>query len=412
MTAETLPMKTHLQSIALNSCAVVRFAVVAAVLATAALMPAAHGARTSGVNSHSVERNYLYVASPSLARQLERGGHGILVFDIDDGHKFVKRLPAAGLNSETGLPLSLKGIVASAETNRLWVSSMQTLFSLDLTTGRLLWEKRYEGGCDRMAVSPDGKIIYLPTVEKDHWHIVDALTGDVIKALEVRSGAHNTIFSPTGRHVYLAGLQSPMLNIADARTHTLLKPVGPFSSVIRPFTINSAETMCFVNVNGLLGFEVGDLRTGRMTHRVEVPDYKQGPVKRHKCPSHGVALTPDETEVWVVDAHNQRVHIFDITGMTARTPPKMVASIRLERDEPGWITFSIDGRYAYPSSGEVIDAKTRKIVTALVDEEGRAVMSEKMMQIVFRDGRPVRTGDQFGIGRKSTAGWPSSLAGQ
>lgn len=26
-------------------------------------------------------------------------------------------------------------------------------------------------------------------------------------------------------------------------------------------------------------------------------------------------------------------------------------------------------------------------------------MSEKLMQIVFRDGRPIATGDQFGIGR-------------
>ena len=25
------------------------------------------------------------------------------------------------------------------------------------------------------------------------------------------------------------------------------------------------------------------------------------------------------------------------------------------RDEPGWITFSIDGQYAYPSTGDVID---------------------------------------------------------
>jgi DNA-binding beta-propeller fold protein YncE len=406
------PMSSILSSTTLNLRRAARFAPVAALLAGFAFGSTAYGARAAAANRTTGERNYLYVASPSLARQLERGGHGILVFDIDDGHTFVKRLPAAGLNPETGLPLSLKGIVASAETNRLWVSSMQTLFCLDLLTEQILWERRYEGGCDRMAVSPDGKIIYLPTVEKDHWHVIDALTGDIIKALEVRSGAHNTIFSPTGKRVYLAGLHSPMLNIADARTHTLLKPVGPFSSVIRPFTINSEETLCFVNVNGLLGFEVGDLRTGRMIHRVEVPGYKQGPVKRHKCPSHGVALTPDEREVWVVDAHNQRIHIFDITRMNARTPPRMVDSIRLERDEPGWITFSIDGRYAYPSSGEIIDAKTRKIVTALVDEEGRAVMSEKVMQIVFRDGRPVRTGDQFGIGRKSTAGWPASIASQ
>jgi hypothetical protein len=363
-------------------------------VAMAALVPP-----TNAATSPSRDRNYLYVASPSLGRQLERGGHGILVFDIDDHHKFVKRIASAGLSRETGLPLSMKGIVASAVTNRLWVSSMETMFCIDLLTDKLLWEKRYEGGCDRMAVSPNGKIIYLPTVEKDDWHVVDALSGDVIKKLTVRSGAHNTIYSPTGKRVYLAGLLSPILNIADADTHTLTKTVGPFGSVIRPFTINSAETLCFVNVNGLLGFEVGDLRTGQFLHRVEVPGFKMGPVKRHKCPSHGVALTPDEREVWVVDAFNQCIHIFDVTVMTRTVPPKYLTTLRVEQDEPGWLTFSIDGRYAYPSTGEIIEAKSRKIVGKLVDEENRDVMSEKLMQIVFRDGRPIATGDQFGIGR-------------
>jgi DNA-binding beta-propeller fold protein YncE len=353
----------------------------------------------SVVFAASAERNYLYVASPSLGRQLERGGHGVLVFDIDHGHQFVKRLPAAGLSQETGLPLSLKGIVASAETNRLWVTSMETMFCLDLLTDKLLWEKRYEGGCDRMAVSPDGKTIYLPTVEKDDWRVVDAMTGDVIKNLTVKSGAHNTIYSPTGKRVYLAGLLSPFLNVADTATHTLLKPVGPFGSAIRPFTINSAETLCFVNVNGLLGFEVGDLVSGRKLHRVDVPGFNMGPVLRHKCPSHGVALTPDEKEVWVVDAFNKQIHLFDLTAMTEKVPPKLIGSIRLEADEPGWLTFTIDGRYAYPSTGEIIDVSSRKVVGKLVDEEQREVASEKLMQIVFRDGRPVRTGDQFGLGR-------------
>jgi hypothetical protein len=363
-------------------------------IAVMAWIPPTHAA-----TSPSRERNYLYVASPSLGRQLERGGHGILVFDIDNQHKFVKRIPSAGLNRETGLPLSMKGIVASAVTNRLWVTSMETMFCIDLLTDKLLWEKRYEGGCDRMAVSPDGKIIYLPTVEKDDWHVVDALSGDVIKKLTVRSGAHNTIYSPTGKRVYLAGLLSPTLHIADAETHTLTKTVGPFGSAIRPFTINSAETLCFVNVNGLLGFEVGDVRTGQFLHRVEVPGFKMGPVKRHKCPSHGVALTPDEKEIWVVDAFNQCIHLFDVTVMTRTVAPKYLTTIRVEQDEPGWLTFSIDGRYAYPSTGEIIEAKSRKIIGKLVDEYGRDVMSEKLMQIVFRDGRPIATGDQFGIGR-------------
>jgi hypothetical protein len=79
-------------------------------------------------------------------------------------------------------------------------------------------------------------------------------------------------------------------------------------------------------------------------------------------------------------------------------PPKQVASIAL-RDQPGWITFSLDGRQALPSTGEVIDVKTRRVVATLSDEQGRAVQSEKVVEVVFQNDKPVRTGDQFGIGR-------------
>jgi DNA-binding beta-propeller fold protein YncE len=151
-------------------------------------------------------------------------------------------------------------------------------------------------------------------------------------------------------------------------------------------------------VNDLLGFEIGDLTTGKKLHRVEVAGYQRGPIKRHGCPSHGIGLTPDEREVWVVDAANQRVHIFDNAPNNPGDPPKQVASVEL-REQPGWITFSLDGRYAYPSTGEVIDTASRKIVAALVDEKGRQVHSEKMVEIHFADGKPVANGDQFGVGR-------------
>jgi hypothetical protein len=150
----------------------------------------------------------------------------------------------------------------------------------------------------------------------------------------------------------------------------------------------------YVNVNELLGFEVGDLATGKMLHRVEVKGFEKGPTKRHGCPSHGIGLTPDEKELWLTDAHNSRMHIFDNTVM----PPTQGQSIEL-RDQPGWITFSIDGHYAYPSTGDVINVKTHKIVTGLTDEHSAAVQSEKLLEIDFSaDGKPLRAGDQFGIG--------------
>lgn len=347
---------------------------------------------SAAADAESVRR-YLYVAQPGIRNYLEYGGHGVLVYDIDDGHRFVRRIPSAGLN-EQGEPINVKGVCANAQTKRLYVSTIRSLICFDLQTDEVLWEKTYEGGCDRMSMTPDGRVIYLPSFEKAHWHVVDALSGEVLAKIVPDSGAHNTVVALDGREAYLAGLRSPLLTVADARQHEAVRTVGPFGNSIRPFTVNGTRTLCFVNVNELLGFEVGDLKTGKRLHRVEVEGFEKGPVKRHGCPSHGIGLTPDERELWVCDAANRRMHVFDATVM----PPKQAASIEV-RDEPGWITFSLDGKLAYPSTGDIIDVKSRRVVTQLTDEEGRMVMSEKVVEIHFEGEEPVRAGDQFGLGR-------------
>ena len=362
--------------------------------ATAVLAAAALATWPRSLPAAGEERRLLYVASPGVRNYVEYGGVGLLVFDIANGHRFVKRIPTfpevAGKEPE-----NVKGIVASARTGRLYVSTPQRLGAFDLVTERMLWSRTYEGGCDRMAISPDGKQLFVPSFEGPHWTVVDGATGNVIGTVVTNSGAHNTIYGPAGRLAYLAGLKSPMLNVADGATRRVVKQVGPFGNAIRPFTVNGSETLVFVNVNALLGFEVGDLQTGRVLHHVEVSGYEQGPVKRHGCPSHGVGLTPDEKELWLADGANSSVHIFDATVM----PPRQVASIKL-RDQPGWVTFGIDGQYAYPSTGEVIDTRTRQVVATLADETGRAVQSEKLLEIVFSGGPAVRVGDQFGLGAR------------
>jgi hypothetical protein len=280
------------------------------------------------------ERHYLYVIAPGIRNYLEFGGAGILVFDVDRGHKFVKRIETPA--SREKKPLNVKGVCACARTRKLYFTTLTKLYCVDLVTEKTLWEKALPRGCDRMSMTPDGKVLFVPSLEKETWNVVDAATGKLLSSIETRSGAHNTVCSLDGTRMYLAGLRSPYLSVADTRTHKVVGRVGPFSAPIRPFTVNGAGTLCFVNVNGLLGFEVGDLKSGKKLYRVEVKGFKPGPVKRHGCPSHGVGLTPDEKEVWVADAHNSRVHLFD-----ARTlPPRQVTSIKL-REQPGWVTFSL-----------------------------------------------------------------------
>jgi hypothetical protein len=359
-------------------------------LTTTALALAA-GATAS---ARATRRRLLYVAEPGIRNYVDYGGVGVLVFDVDANYRFVRRIPTWDV--PTGQePENVKGIAASARTGRLYVTTLRHIACIDLLTDRLLWDKQPDGGCDRLAISPDGRALFVPSFEGPHWNVLDAMTGDTKAKIITNSGSHNTICAADGRRVYLAGLKSTSLSVVDPASNAVVKAIGPFSNSIRPFTVNGAGTRCYVNVNELLGFEVGNIATGEKTHRVVVQGVSPGLVKRHGCPSHGIGLTSDERELWVCDGHNQLVHVFDATA----DPPAQKSSIAV-RDQPGWISFSIDGQRAYPSTGEVFDVKTKKRLATLTDEAGRAVGSEKLLEVVFDGSRVSHVGDQFGVGRQ------------
>jgi len=124
----------------------------------------------------------------------------------------------------------------------------------------------------------------------------------------------------------------------------------------------------------------------------------------HGCPSHGIALTPDESELWVVDNINYGVLVYDNTGewpVYRSTFPTTASA--------DWITMGLDGRYAYLSSADIVDVKTKKIVGQMKDEYGRPMHSEKFLELAFRETpgkeygtegevKLVRTVSQFGQG--------------
>jgi DNA-binding beta-propeller fold protein YncE len=244
-----------------------------------------------------------------------------------------------------------------------------------------------------MAITPDGKTIYMPCGEErkdcNFWFVLNAATGKIKTKIPVYKNTHNTIVGLNGERVYMASLKYNYLSVADTKTNRVIQKIGPFGSSIRPFTINGAETLAFVNVDFLSGFEVGDITTGKKLYRVQVEGFPWEDPKLPLTQSHGVALTPDEKEVWVVDGHNHYLHVFDVTGLP-NSAPKQVASIPLT-DRPRWINVSRDGRFAHVSTGEIVSTKTRKTVA-------KVALSKHYLQIDFAGNVPVQAYSRYGVG--------------
>jgi hypothetical protein len=275
--------------------------------------------------------------------------------------------------------------------------------------GRVRWPPlwtAYEPGtcCERGQVTPDGLTLEVGSDLKNFHRVIDARTGAVKGIIPTPQSMfnHNMNMSPDGKTVFDAPNGNTM-TIADMDT---MKPTGTitFSDHVRVFVINHDASRVYANLNNLLGFEIADVKTRKVIKRVEAPA-EMWKAKwadpnlhfyGHGGPMHGIALTPDESEIWIPDAINNQVLVFDNTGEW----PKLDLTKSIKTEAPnGWITMGLDGKLAYMASGDVVDVKTHKIVGQLRDEYGRHMDSEKVLDLAFNlDGKLVRKVNEFAIG--------------
>jgi hypothetical protein len=138
------------------------------------------------------------------------------------------------------------------------------------------------------------------------------------------------------------------------------------------------QGVAFMTQRGLLGVRVLDLRTSRTLYVTSFKGFTWNPRFGPDPPSHGVSLAPDRPELWVLDAPNSALHVFDVSKLPGG-PPRPLEDIRLSRpisgdENPcnsacgriGSLLHSSDGRFVYVGdAGDVIDTRTRQVVANL-----------------------------------------------
>jgi len=402
-------MKMNLKSISQLAAALLlgsSIAVMAQSSAPSAPTAAARGApgapgrapRAPSDEFRPLARHLIYITLPgTLTRPGFLNGIGIVVLDANDNWRFVKRIPTweyAGSMS----PESVSGVAASPVTNLIYVAARGRLGAFDLATDKLVWSVTLDGKCcERDQVTPDGKIVVVGGDLQDFWYEVDARTGKLIGKIDAPKSpnSHNLVLSPDGKLAFMSP-NGKVMSIADIKSLKTVETIT-FGDNVRPFVLNHDASLIYANTNSLLGYEIADVKTGKVIKHIEVTsvDWKSKwnmtprPPIPHGCPSHGIALTPDEKEVWVVDGMFNKIHIFSNTD-----DPKEIYTIDTT-DGPFWITFGLDGKYAYVSSGDIIDVKTHKIVGSMKDEYGHTMYSEKLLDMTFNNGHLQRVSNQF-----------------
>ena len=178
--------------------------------------------------------------------------------------------------------------------------------------------------------------------------------------------AHDiTMAAPNDDRVALRTAAGPMT--LDLRTgRTARDGLVPWAS--DTVTVPDAQhDAMYVTQRGHLGFRVIDLRNGLTRFVLHFKGFTWNPSFGPNPPSHGLSLAPDRSELWVLDAPNSNVHLYDVSALPHQ-PPRPVESIRLSKTVTGIgsLLHSTDGRFVFVGDeGDVIDTKTNETVVNL-----------------------------------------------
>jgi DNA-binding beta-propeller fold protein YncE len=344
------------------------------------------------------------------------GSHRYEYIFLDRELDVVQAAPPFRLVERVRIPElhSLRGVAVDPRSGTVYASvggnggssGPGGLVAYDLVDHRVLWHRPFETGTDSLAVTPNGRTLYVPEGERtmgDRWYVVEARTGEIAQTIRAAPGPHNTIVSRDGARVFLGPRNSRYLVVASTATNTVVRRVGPLKPGVRPFTIDESRGLAYTTATGFLGFQVSSLESGRVLYTIPI-DFPW----RHSLgtPSHGIALTPDGHTLAVLDVPNSYVHVYDV-GELPSHHPRHLADVRLTHSmkglespcggdcgRAGWLQYGLDGRYLWVADdGNVVSATTNRVVAFVP----ALANSRYLFELDWRDGRPVRTGGRSGI---------------
>src|SRR5215467_6012302 len=335
---------------------------------------------------------FLYAVNQAAAT---RGS--ISVYDIGAGHRLVKSIETVrGVGN-------VKGVAASTVTGRLYVayrtrSGVGMIYCLNVYDEAVLWNRAIDPDIDRLAIHPGGEVLYVPTWEggsADFINVLDASTGDVVRKVYFSHRSHDTLFPLSGPLFQTTKAEDESgkyLYLIDPQSYAVSR-IGPYAGILGPYAVDGISRYVVNNVTGVWGMQVANLKSGRIVTAslAEHPPGEPGLL-------HGIGWTPDEREVWQSSSTGDP-HVY-VWSMRDPMAPVLAERVSMKsRHGAHWLTFDIEGNYAYVAPNknsddatEIFDAHTHKSV-------GMIGSSEDMIEIDFADGKISRVGDQYGIGR-------------
>jgi YVTN family beta-propeller protein len=193
--------------------------------------------------------------------------------------------------------------------------------------------------------------------------IIDVKQQKIVKNLPIKE-PHNALNTGSNRYIYVSSMGLHEVDLIDLEKMDYAAHI-PVGGRPRPYVVSPDGNTMYVALAELHGFVIVDIPEKKVLERVAIPSEHATLRKlEYETPdtlTHGLALTPDGSELWVSSLLDDAMYIYDVKAkkVTGRVSTGM---------GPNWIVFTPDGKYACISNTDtddvsVIDVKSRREVT-------------------------------------------------
>jgi YVTN family beta-propeller protein len=199
-------------------------------------------------------------------------------------------------------------LAVSADGKRLYIASEDTGRAVvqDASTGATIASMPVGGEPEGVTLSPDGRFVYMSSEEDHHIAVIDTTSNKVVTTFNVGQRPRFTEFSDDGTRAYVSGENDGTITVVDAKTHKVLRTIKLEGQLTRPVGMaisHDGKLLYTVTGRGKNLLSV-DIATGKVVASVEV-----GPRPW------GVAISPDGATLFTSNGSSNDVSVVDAATM-------------------------------------------------------------------------------------------------
>jgi YVTN family beta-propeller protein len=216
---------------------------------------------------------------------------------------------------------------------------------------------------NNVAVTPDGNKVYVAIAGAPFVDIIDTRQQRRIGSIPMLSGVHNVYVTPDGKFAVAGMIGARTMTVIDTQTDQPVWSIH-FDGGVRPIAFeknpDGSTKRAFVQISDYHGFYVVDWATRTLVDRIRLPELPLSEVSNdalQASPSHGFAVSPDGTQLWVTSKPNSHLYLYSLPDL------RLLGGVEVGHD-PDWLTMTPDGRYVYSAnagSNNVSAVDTREI---------------------------------------------------